>query len=117
MTLEELRAQIDELDERLVDLLNQRAVCALEIGRLKQQLGLAVYQPEREAEVLRHVQSHASHAGGPLNGDALTRVFERIIDEGRRLERAALADTSRGRPGPAEGGTAPSDAGSMGPTR
>lgn len=97
MTLEELRARIDELDERLVDLLNARAACALEIGRLKEALGLAVYQPEREAEVLRHIQHHATSAGGPLSGDALTRVFERIIDEGRRLEPASPTETSRDR--------------------
>ena len=97
MTLDELRARIDELDERLIDLLNARAVCALEIGRLKESMGLAVYQPEREAEVLRHVKTRAG--GGPLSADALSRVFERIIDEGRRLERAALSEQSQDRRG------------------
>ena len=95
MTLDELRARIDELDERLIDLLNARAVCALEIGRLKESMGLAVYQPEREAEVLRHVKTRAGSASGPLSADALSRVFERIIDEGRRLERAALSEQSQ----------------------
>lgn len=98
MTLEQLRARIDELDERLVELLNARAACALDIGRLKQTLGLAVYQPEREAEVLRHVQQCGNTSGGPLSGAALTRVFERIIDEGRRLERAAPAEGCEERP-------------------
>jgi chorismate mutase len=88
MTIDELRQRIDQLDERLVELLSARAHCALEIGRLKQSLGLEVYQPEREAEVLHHVRTHGSHTGSPLEGDAIVRVFERIIDEARRIERA-----------------------------
>jgi chorismate mutase len=88
MTIDELRRRIDLLDEKLVELLNERAQCALEIGKLKQALRLDVYQPDREAEVLRHVQSHGKHTGSPLEGDAIVRVFERIIDEARRIERA-----------------------------
>lgn len=93
MTIDELRRRIDQLDERLVELLNERANCALEIGRLKQALGLEVYQPDREAEVLHHVQSHGEQTGGPLGGDAILRVFERIIDEARRIERATAHGT------------------------
>jgi chorismate mutase len=88
MTIEELRRRIDQLDERLVELLNERANCALEIGKLKHTLGLEVYQPDREAEVLHHVQAHGKQARGPLGDDAIVRVFERIIDEARRIERA-----------------------------
>ena len=88
MTLDELRQRIDQLDERLVELLNERANCALEIGKLKHDLGLEVYQPDREAQVLHHVQSHGKQTGGPLGGEAIVRVFERIIDEARRIERA-----------------------------
>jgi chorismate mutase len=84
--LDTLRTQIDELDERLVTLLNERAARALAIGRLKEQRGLPVYQPTREVEVLAHVR--ACNAG-PLDAAAVTRLFERIIDEGRRLEREA----------------------------
>jgi chorismate mutase len=88
MTIEELRQRIDRLDEQLVELLNERAHCALEIGKLKKSLGLEVYQPDREAEVLRHVRSHGMETSSPLEGDAIVRVFERIIDEARRIERA-----------------------------
>lgn len=91
MTIDELRLRIDQLDERLVDLLNERAACALEIGKLKQALGVDVYQPEREAEVLRHVRSFGAVKGGPLEPESITRLFERIIDEARRLEREAQA--------------------------
>jgi chorismate mutase len=94
MTIEELRQRIDLLDERLVELLNERAHCALEIGKLKKTLGLEVYQPEREAEVLRHVRSHGKQTDSPLEGDAIVRVFERIIDEARRIERATAHKSS-----------------------
>jgi len=97
-----LRQRIDALDEELVRLLNARATCALEIGRVKKTAGLPVYQPSRETEVLRHVQSINA---GPLDDAAVRRLFERIIDEARRLERIAeghLADgesQERKRPG------------------
>jgi chorismate mutase len=84
--LQDLRRKIDALDEAIVRLLNARAACALEIGRCKKQVGLAIYQPSREAEVLGHVQSINP---GPLDDSAIRRLFERIIDEARRLERIA----------------------------
>jgi chorismate mutase len=85
--IEELRLRIDALDETLVRLLNERASCALKIGHLKQELGIQIYQPGREQEVLRHVQACTTEMGGPLSPSALARLFERIIDEARRLER------------------------------
>jgi chorismate mutase len=84
--LDDLRRRIDLLDEHIVRLLNARAACALEIGRLKREMGLDVYQPAREGEVLAHV---ATVNTGPLDTPALRRLFERIIDEARRLERLA----------------------------
>ena len=84
--LDDLRKRIDLLDESLVRLLNSRAACALEIGRLKREMGIAIYQPEREAEVLGNVQRVNN---GPLDQDAIKRLFERIIDEARHLERVA----------------------------
>jgi chorismate mutase len=84
--LDALRTRIDALDEELVRLLNERASCALAIGERKQALGLAIYQPEREREVLEHVERVNS---GPLDPAAIRRLFERIIDEARRLERVA----------------------------
>jgi chorismate mutase len=84
--LDDLRKRIDLLDESLVRLLNARAACALEIGRVKREIGVPIYQPDREAEVLRNVQS-VNH--GPLDQEAIKRLFERIIDEARHLERIA----------------------------
>jgi chorismate mutase len=79
-----LRARIDALDEQLVVLLNARAACALEIGEVKRALRMEIYQPDRERAVLEHVRAINP---GPLDGDAVARLFERIIDEARRLER------------------------------
>ena len=84
--LEVLRQRIDALDEQLVRLLSERAACALEIGHEKKLAGLEIYQPSREAEVLAHVQSINR---GPLDNGAIRRLFERVIDEARRLERTA----------------------------
>jgi chorismate mutase len=84
-TLDDLRNDIDRVDEVLVRLLNERARVACEIGTMKKALGIEVYQPEREKEVLAHVRGIA--AEGPLGADAIGRLFERIIDEARRLER------------------------------
>jgi chorismate mutase len=87
--LDALRRRIDELDEQLVRLLSERAACALEIGHVKKLAGMEIYQPSREADVLAHVQSINS---GPLDNGAMRRLFERIIDEARRLERIAHED-------------------------
>lgn len=87
-TLDELRRRIDALDEQLVRLLSARAECALAIGHEKKSAGLEIYQPAREADVLAHVQQVNP---GPLDDGAVKRLFERIIDEARRLERSADA--------------------------
>ncbi len=84
-TLDELRDDIDRVDEVIVRLLNERARVAVEIGRIKKELKVPIYQPDREKQVLAHVRGVASE--GPLGPDAIARLFERIIDEARRLER------------------------------
>src|SRR5436853_3914978 len=87
-TLDDLRRDIDRVDEVLVRLLNERARCVCEIGRLKKEQGVEIYQPDREKDVLRHVREVAVE--GPLGPDAIGRLFERIIDEARRLERRVI---------------------------
>jgi chorismate mutase len=59
-SIDDLRTRIDALDLRLVELLNQRAACALEVGEVKRALGLDIYQPEREAQVLQNVHRWAA---------------------------------------------------------
>jgi chorismate mutase len=89
LSIEELRGRIDLIDEQLVRLLNVRVACAVEVGRLKHEAGLPIYQPEREAQVLNKVRTSATDLAGPLTAEALVRIFERIIDEARRAERHA----------------------------
>lgn len=81
------RKRIDEIDQQLVKLLNERSSCAVEIGKLKRKLNMAAWQPEREKEILRNVVKTNS---GPLDASAIRRLFERIIDEARSLERHAM---------------------------
>jgi len=87
MTLGDWRRRIDELDRKLVELLNERSKCALEIGKLKQSANLPLYQPDREKEVLENAERN-NH--GPLTDAAIRRLFERIIDENRAAERSAM---------------------------
>lgn len=87
MDIEDWRVEIDRLDEMLLDLLNRRAVCAIEIGRIKREAGLPVYSPSREEEVISHVTRLNE---GPLDREAVRRLFERIIDESRRIERVTV---------------------------
>lgn len=88
-----LRRQIDAIDRQVVELLNSRATLAMEIGKAKAAEGMPIYDPEREEEIMRHVTSVHS---GPLTPQAVRRVFERIIDEIRTVERlVADRDTTK----------------------
>ncbi len=89
LTIEELRGRIDVIDDQLVRLLNVRVACAVEIGRLKQGQGVPIYQPDREKQVLAQVRQSATSLAGPLNADAVVRIFERVMDEARSAERRA----------------------------
>jgi len=87
MNLSDWRRRIDEIDKKLVQLLNERSQCALEIGKLKQEAKIPLYQPEREREVL---ESAERINPGPLPDTAIRRLFERILDEARSVERVAM---------------------------
>lgn len=96
--LETLRRRIDTIDRALVALLNERAGHAVALGRIKKTRGLPIYQPAREEDVLGNVQGCN---GGPLEDAALRRLFERIIDESRRIERSGTSEPTDGEePGP-----------------
>ncbi len=84
--IDRIRDAISRVDEVIVRLLNQRARYAIEIGEIKGTLGVPIYAPEREKEVLQHVEQASE---GPLDGQSMRRLFERIIDESRRVEREA----------------------------
>lgn len=89
MDIRDWRKRIDELDEQLVKLLNERSRCAAEVGKLKHKANLPLYQPEREREILERVQRLN---GGPLGNDALKRLFERILDEARTVEQESYKE-------------------------
>jgi chorismate mutase-like protein len=84
MSIEDWRRKIDEIDSKLVELFNERSTCAIEIGKIKHTENLRVYDPEREREILRRIKEANR---GPLDNEGLQRLFERVIDECRRVER------------------------------
>jgi chorismate mutase len=100
MNLSDWRRRIDEIDKKLVKLLNERSKCALEIGKLKQAANLPLYQPDRENEVLTNAERENP---GPLTDAAIRRLFERIIDEARAAERDAMHSDGAKRKSPKEG--------------
>jgi chorismate mutase len=87
MNIADWRRRMDEIDKKLVDLLNERCKCALEIGHLKLKSSIPLYQPAREKEVLANAEENNR---GPLSHAAIRRLFERIIDEARSAERIAM---------------------------
>lgn len=91
--LTECRDDIDSVDVRILELLNERTRIVEEIGRIKRHLDLPIYEPRREEEVFRNVTTHNP---GPLPPDAVKRVFERIIDEMRTVQRERMLSQSSG---------------------
>lgn len=82
--LAECRRKIDLVDQKILALLNERTRIVEEIGAIKQQLAMPIYEPKREDDVFRNVTLGNS---GPLSGEAVKRVFERIVDEMRTVQR------------------------------
>lgn len=83
MDIDGWRARIDELDLEILRLLNRRAECARNIGRLKGERGMEVHAPEREAEILSRV---VAENRGPLNDEMVVQIFKVVIEESRRIE-------------------------------
>jgi len=92
-TLAKYRDEIDSIDRELLETLNRRTRVVEEIGRVKQSVNLPIYEPKREDDVFRNVRANNQ---GPLDSDALQRIFERIIDEMRSLQKMRRADPSQG---------------------
>jgi chorismate mutase len=92
MTIEELRRKIDELDARLVELLNERARLAQEVGRRKRETRLPVYEPERERMILENVRRHNR---GPLTEQELEQVYERVVDVMRAIQHRKIAHKAK----------------------
>lgn len=86
------RERIDELDLKLLAILNERTAIVEQIGRIKQQLNLAIYEPKREDQVFENVTAHND---GPLPHEAVKRIFERIIDEMRTVQKLKMQQEGR----------------------
>jgi chorismate mutase len=82
--INEIRKRIDLLDDVLLRIFNERARLALEIGHLKKELNLPVFDPSREKRIFARMKEDNP---GPLDDEAIVRMFERVVDESRRLER------------------------------
>ena len=80
------RAAIDVLDGQLLTLLNIRAKLACELAKVKRERGMEIRDPARELQVLERVRKSND---GPLTEDAITRIFESIIQEARRAQAGA----------------------------
>jgi chorismate mutase len=91
MDIADWRKKIDEIDQRLVELLSERARAAVEIGRLKRDTSLPIYEPERERVVFANVQEMNR---GPLPGRDLVRIFERIMDVMRNIQKEGIGAKS-----------------------
>ena len=87
MDIEDWRKKIDELDRQLVALISERARAAVEIGRLKRNTSLPVYEPDRERIVFTNVQQVNP---GPLPGRDLVRIYERIMDVMRNIQKEGI---------------------------
>ncbi|MBV9769246.1 MAG: chorismate mutase [Bryobacterales bacterium] len=85
--LADCRRRIDQVDIRIVELLNERTEIVHEIGRIKRQLSMPVYEPKREDQVFQNVTTNNR---GPLTPEALKRIFERIIDEMRTIQQKKM---------------------------
>ncbi len=87
MDIEDWRKKIDELDRKLVELISERARAAVEIGKLKRDTSMPIYEPDRERIVFENVQAVNR---GPLAGRDLVRIYERIIDVMRNVQKEEI---------------------------
>jgi chorismate mutase len=85
--LEEYRMLIDDVDRRIVALLNERTGVVENIGLVKRAAQLPIYEPRREEQVFANITAANQ---GPLTEGAVRRIFERVIDEMRTIQRLRM---------------------------
>lgn len=85
------RQEIDEIDRGILALLNQRTAVVERIGAVKREMAMPIYEPRREDEVFRNVLTHNA---GPLPPESVRRLFERIIDEMRSIQKARMEQSA-----------------------
>ena len=88
MEIADWRNKIDELDEKLVALINERAQCAREIGKLKQNSSMPIYEPDREKVIFQNITKN-NH--GPLSNAQLRNIYERLVDVMRQIQTEEMA--------------------------
>jgi chorismate mutase len=88
MDIADWRLKIDELDRQLVQLINERAHCAEEIGKLKRNSSIPIYEPDRERIIFENI---ARQNKGPLSQVQLRQVYERLVDVMRQIQREEMA--------------------------
>ena len=88
MDIAEWRLKIDELDRQLVRLINERAHCADEIGKLKRNSSLPIYEPDRERIIFENIQRENR---GPLTEVQLRQIYERLVDVMRQIQKDEIA--------------------------
>ena len=81
-----LRKAIDQIDGKMLDLINERLLLAAQIGRYKKQCGTQVTDSRREKEIMRRLLEKNN---GPLRDDGLRNIFSAIISEGRNVQRTS----------------------------
>jgi chorismate mutase len=81
--IDDLRERMDAIDNELLRLFNERAKLALEIGRVKKDLGLPIHVPSREEQIITRIQQENP---GPLSPTSITRLYQQLIQESRTLE-------------------------------
>jgi len=88
MDISAWRQKIDDVDRRMVALLNERAAAVIEIGKLKAVARMPIYEPDREKDVIANVQRNSK---GPLGGRDLAKIYERLLDVMRSIQGNEIA--------------------------
>jgi chorismate mutase len=83
MDISDWRRKIDDVDRRMAALLNERASAVIEIGRLKRNSCMPIYEPDREKDVIANVQRNSA---GPLRDLDLAKIYERLLDVMRSIQ-------------------------------
>ncbi len=90
MDLSDWRTRIDDLDRKILALVNERARCVLELAPLKRQMHIPVHEPRREQAVLSNLRAHNT---GPLSDEAVRQIFESIMQQMRAVQKAQAGRT------------------------
>jgi chorismate mutase len=88
-TLEDLRGSIDAVDQQILKLLHERVRLVMAVGEYKRERGIPVYDPARERALLDRL---CKAAEPPLDADTIRRIFERLVDESRRIEQHHITE-------------------------